>query len=106
MLFGSLQGHIGCLTYQWLLVNWQQGERQRKLLWKKDCPSHVHFMLVVTRRLAVSFTMLEGLSERHSAFGERELGQRVMIACCDVMVLTTAVIGGDDYGKALGWQEG
>jgi hypothetical protein len=32
VLFGSLQGHIGGLTYQWL-VNWQQGERQRKLLW-------------------------------------------------------------------------
>ena len=41
-----------------------------------------------------------------AAFGERELGQRVMMACCDVMVLTTAVIGGGDYGKALGWQEG
>ena len=34
VLFGSLQGHIDGLTYQWL-VNWQQGERQRKLLWSK-----------------------------------------------------------------------
>ena len=37
-----------------------------KVALAEDCPSHVHFMLVVTRRLAVSFTMLESLSERHS----------------------------------------
>ena len=65
VLFGSLQGHIDGLTYQWL-VNWQQGERQRKLLWQETVRDHVHFLLVVTRRSAVSFTMLESFLERHS----------------------------------------
>jgi hypothetical protein len=35
-----------------------------------------------------------------------EYNQWGALACCVVMVLTTAVIGEDDDGKALGWQEG
>jgi hypothetical protein len=102
MLFGSLQGHIDCLTYQWL-VNWQQGERQRKLLCRKLSelrPLHA------SCNPKVSGQLYHARESLRAAFGERELGQRGLMARCKARVLTTAVIDGGGRGKALSWQEG
>jgi hypothetical protein len=69
MLFGSLQGDIGCVTYQWCL-NWRQGERGNGSCFQEGHLSHVHFMLVVTRRLAASFAC-SSVESQSAAFGER-----------------------------------
>jgi hypothetical protein len=96
MLLGSLQGHTGCLTYQWL-VNWQQGERHRQLLWQKFPSSP----LVNSCALLPSAVGPKAQLQRVVGFTRV---QPVLIAGLDGslqgQVLTTALIGGSGRGSA------